>query len=406
MPNKNGNANVRKNPKIRSLEKKKPDANIRVRAPTQAVGVNRPNRAPLTQMRKKLSGEEAGIAQYLLGLSTPGAPCRVPVALGEFELDTNTYSYVFNGTLTTTAAGFGYVGACPDGWVESGNDGGPAMQYSAYTTGGYPVWYTPAGSAGTATIASGGASGANDAKLQLPKLDTGFVAGTRGRMTGIIMSIWADSPAQTTQGDVCFAVASSEQAIDDQVLNSATYASISALPQGYVSHVEMPLAQWSSDKQVHGFAVPFSENCFVFQSLPATGLATAGLFLAVAVVTGAAASQTLRFRIEYKYETTAPVTYMTGVQGVGELTPTTTAKLIPHLNAIRPMKLMHAPAAALPAAPLAAIKQVDESLFGRVVAAAKNSEFGKVATKAVSGAIKHIPFVGPALSSMFDGIFG
>ncbi len=376
------------------------------------VSVAKPNRNAMSLMQQKLTGQEAGVASYLLGLSTPSLPCRVPVVLGEFELDTNTYSYVFNGTFSCTASGFGYVAACADGWKESGNDAGPTSQYCAATTGGKPLWYTPAGSAATTTIAGGAAADASNTAVTLPKLDQAFTTSSRYRMTSIILSIWPDSPATTTQGDVTVAVAGSEQAIADSALNSATFASIAAYPQEYVTHLEMPLANWNPEHQAHAFPVPFSENCFVIQYMPTTGTAVAGDIVACAVVSGAASGQTIRYRVEYKYETTAPLTYLTGVENIVTGAPVSSAELVPHLAALRPMAVAKAPAKALPALPLNAIKQASPPLFDKVVASAQAltkpivGGLGKAVGSVVSGAIKHIPYVGGLLSGAFDSLFG
>ncbi len=377
-------------------------------APAPAPGgVAKPNRGAVGLMEAKITGQEASAAQYILGLTTPNMPCRVPVVLGEFELDTNTYSYVFNGTTTATAGGFAHVSACNDCWHESGNDGGPLSQYIAYTTGGYPVWSTPAGSAATSTPANGAVSSADLARSQLPVLDSGFGAGTRGRCTAIIMSVWADSPATTTQGDVCIAAVASEQALDDFALNSATFATVAAYPQEYVTHMEFPLAGWRSGEQAHIAPIPFSENCFVMQFVPTTGTATVASIACAAIITGAASGQTIRYRVEYKYETTAPKSYQTGTESItAKHMPVPLETVAPHLQALRPKIAIKAPPAVLPAVAMAAMKEADSSLFSKVVSAASAGGLGKTVSKLVGSAVKNIPYVGGFLGSAFDSIFG
>jgi len=388
-------------------------ANLGFNRASAVSGAAKPNRNPLALMERKLSGQDAGIAAYLLGITTPSLPCRVPVVLGEFELDTNTYSYVFNGAISCTAGGFGYVAACLDGWVENGNDAGPNSQFCSFTTGGYPVWTHVAGGAATTTIATGGASGIDHAKVQMPVLDAAFNSASRYRMTSVILSFWPDSPATTTQGDLCIAALASDQAAAQGALNNVNFATVAGYPQEFVSHMEIPLPNWESGVQSHAIPIAYSENCFVIQYMPATGATLAGAIGAVAIVTGAASGQTFRYRIEYKYETTAPITFQTGAEATAaHFPPSNSADLVPHLQQMRPASTMKAPAKALPALPLHAMKKVDRPMFDKVVADATASAnsglstLGSALGSAVSSGLKHIPYVGGFLSGAFDSLFG
>lgn len=370
-------------------------------AAVTGLGPTKPNRSTMGMMRDKLTQPDAGIAAYMLGLTTPTAPCRPPWVLGDFELDTNTYSYVFNGVVTCTSAGFGYVGAVPDSWSEVSDDGGPAYKYCAYTTGGKPVWYTPAGSAATVTAPVASSDTGTHTGVTLPKLDPGFVATSRFRNTAIIMSIWPDSPAQTTQGDITIAMATSEEALANGALNNVNFTNLVGFPQEYVSHFELPLANWDASKAAHAVAVPFTEACFTFNYMPATGQTTTGGFLMVACITGAAASQTLRWRIEYKYETTAPTTYQTGLTPmIGMRSPVPKETLIPHLGALRPLALSHVNPEALSAKGMLAIKKADPSLFDRVV-----SGIG-AAAPALAGLVQKAVSKIPILNAAFSAVRG
>jgi len=365
----------------------------------QGTGPSKPQRSTMGMMREKLTQQDAGVAGYLMGLTTPTAPCRPPWVLGDFQLDTNTYSYVFSGVATCSSAGFGYVGAVPDGWSESGNDAGPAYQFCCATNAGKPFWYSPSGTTTTVTAPVGDVSGATHAGLDLPKLDPGFTTLSRYRLTALILTVWPDSPQQTTQGDLCVAFATSEEALEAGALNNVTWATIAGYPQEYVTHFELPLSNWDPAKASHAVAVPFSENCFTFNYMPTSGRTTAAGFLMVAVITGAASGQTMRFRAEYKYETTAPTSYQTGLTPIlGMRNPVPKETLIPHLNALRPLAISHAPVEALPAKGMLAMKNADPSLFSRVVSGI--SSVAPTIAGLVKAGISRIPILQAAFSGL------
>lgn len=371
-----------------------------------AGGAAKPNRGTLGLMKDKLGQADAGVGAYMMGLTTPTLPCRPPWCLGDFELDTNTYSYVFQGTFACTAAGFGYLSCMQDSWLESGNDAGPNNQYCCYTTGGYPVWYSPAGSTATVTVPVGVASSADHAKLQLPKLDQAFTGLTRYRMTAMILSVWPESPATTTSGTLSIAAIGNEQALGDGALNNVNFATIVGYPQEYVQHAESPLPNWDSKMNAHAVGVPFSENCFTFQYVIGTGQATSGTTLMVAAVSGAASGQVLRFRVEYKYETTAPITYQTGLENsIGAVRQVPKETLLPHLAALRPMTVGVHPPAALPAKGVKAMQTADPGMASNFISAGA-SALGKTLASAVKSGVKALPYVGGFLGNAWDAIFG
>jgi len=359
-------------------------------------------------MQQKITGQEASAAQYLVGLSTPATPCRVPVVLGEFELDTNTYSYVFNGVAYASNQGVAYVAACTDGWWQTAGAATEELEFLGNTNGGYPLWYTLSGGGASASPPVGSASDASQGKVQMPKLDPGHNSGSRGRCTAIILSMWPDSPATTTQGDICLAALSSEQSLDDGVLNSASFSSIAALPQEYVSHLEMPLANWDPSKQAHAFPVPFSEDCLAIQYLPTTGVTTCGHIGVIAITSGCATGQTFRYRVEYKYETTAPYSYLTGLEHVygSRPDPVSLETLAPHLSNLRPMSVSAMPAKHLPGIAMSAIQKTNQGLFSKLASAATSGGLGKALGGVVSSGIKSIPYVGGLLGGLFDSVFG
>lgn len=201
-----------------------------------------------------LTHQEEAITEYLLGLTTPGYPCKVPIVLGEFELYTNTYEYDISGTCVAGAGGVAYVGIVPDAW------GDTQYKMMSYTGGtqGYPIWNSIANA--TTSPAVGAASGANDAKTAATLVDPAFTANVDYRMTSAILEVWSDAPAQTAQGDLCVAVVCGEQAYSDQALNGATYGAITKYPQNYVKHAEFPLAGWTSGEVVSAHLTPWSED--------------------------------------------------------------------------------------------------------------------------------------------------
>jgi hypothetical protein len=362
-----------------------------------------PNRNPTATLTSLLTEQESAIANYLAALSVPGYPGRVPLSMGDFELITNTYEYVFNGACSAGANGLAYAAAVPDGWLESGNDAGPAQQYLSYAAGtqGYPVWQS--GANASQTPVNTGASGANDFKFAFPVggLDPGFDNVIQYRLVALILEAWPDGAAQTTQGDLTIAAIATEEALQDGALNAVNFSTVAAYPREYVNHLELPLSNWPSGHVASINMVPYGQSCVNMNSCPAVGLATAGLFGAAVIGNGMASGQTIRYRFTYKYETTAPRTYQTNTISTSTSMVETTS-LAPHIKAMKGVAAAVGPREHQAAKAMVAIKQANPTMGNKLLKVAKSTGLGKL----VSAGLKHVPYIGSLLSSAADWFLG
>lgn len=269
-----------------------------------------PRRNQDNKLVNKVNHEDAALVNFLDGLTNPDAPpCRVPLLLGEFVLESNVFQAEYSGTVTAPAGGKVYVAAAPDNWVTLANDGTPYNQFSAYAGGtqGAPVW-TSLGASAT-TPAPAAAAGATNSTYASPVLDPGSGAATRMRVTAVHLEIWSDAPAQTAQGDLTVAVIQNAQAAGNFPLNSADYGTIVQQPQDWVAHVEYPLAGWKSGQRVCAHLTQWDEQCFALETLPTAGQLTAPIFCIAAFGSGMSSGQTLSYKITISYEMTKGRTY-------------------------------------------------------------------------------------------------
>lgn len=306
----------------------------------------KPDRTPHEMLAGQLTGIDRAVASYLHGLTTPNFPTKVPLLLGEFELMTNTYEYQFEGVAVAQSTGVLFIGACPDRWygVDSDPGGSPSgfMGIEGSYDGGFPVWGSTAGGSLTETPAISSSTGVGVTSFQLPILDKGLEVNSRYRMTKMIFEVWADSPFQTTQGDITVAVIQSSEGLNDGVLNAATFESIVGLPQNFVRHMEFPLSGWQSGQTVSTHLVPWDMQC-IEMDFPQDTASTCQAFAIVCCGAGLATGQTMRFKITYGYETTLPVTYQTNLI-LEDTVGTDTGPIIDGFKALRPLQVSQGPA--------------------------------------------------------------
>ncbi len=374
--------------KVRQVNYGKPAVNIgqsRVKAANNA--------SPSQQLSSKITvgKSEKMLASYFAGLTSPDGPCISPFSIAEFELFTKCYTYVFNGVANATADGFLYIAAGLDGWNETGNDGGPYEQFLSYTTGGYPVVVNT--STSTATGTQGGTFGTSvGTGYQLPVLDPGFSQGERYHMTACIVEVWSDAPAQTAQGDITVAAVCGEEAHADLALNNTTFDTVAGFPQDYVSHAEFPLSNWKDVVSTH--ITPFASNCFVYHSMPATGKSTVPIFGLAVIGKGLADTQSVRYRITYKYEATMPKSYRFDLED-NIKTPFPLDQALPMLSYLRRVPPTQGPKSHRGGAGLLAVRQADPGLFGRI----KNAASALVDSPHIGSALSFVPTVGKYLAS-------
>jgi hypothetical protein len=269
--------------------------------------------ATLTSM---LTEGDAHIINYLDCLANPDAqPARVPIVVGNFELETNTYRVEYAGAAVAGSNGVGCVGVSLDGWLLN-NANPPAVyqQFHSYSGGsaGYPVWASNATVNPTATPGNNIAPGSWTVDTAVV-LDPAWDSYTTLRCTSAHLEVWSDASRQTAQGDITLAVVRNESAMKDIPLNAATYATVRAYPQDYVCHAEYPLSGWKSGSRAHVHVVPYTEECFDMNQLPTNGRTNAGWFNMVAVAAGMASGQSFQYRVVMTFESTRPVTYATSI---------------------------------------------------------------------------------------------
>lgn len=362
---------------------------------------------PYQLLSSALTQSELSIAQYLHGLSTPGYPCKVPMLMGQFALGTNTYEYVFNGTTTATSAANNptWVAGVLDAWA-------PGNNMIGYTTQGNPVWNAK-GAAAT-TPAFGAAASADYNATAIGALDARFDAGISYRMTALILEAWSDAPAQTAQGDICFAMVASADAAADKALNGVNFATVTAYEQDYVAHAEFPLAGWKSGHVGHTFVVPSTATDVDFNTLPSAGSTVCGAIGVLAITSGMASGQTIRYRITMKYEVTRVQSYQTNIL-YEETTPVSMEEVQPYLNAHR-TRPTYAPAGydrfKAPATVLTVNDGNSRILkgFKQAADAAKSAGItdiiGSGLKEGANWVLGKVPYIGSALQAGFNALFG
>lgn len=310
------------------------------RAPTanRSAHQEAPARQQENKLVQKVNGEDAALVNFLDSLTNPNAlPSRVPLLLGEFSLETDTYQVEYSGVASAGTLGATFIAVAPDNWLTTVNDGTPSDQMVAANGGtqGYTVWYGIK-NAGTGTLSTptrGAASGGNSVGKAGVSLGPGITSTTRMRVTALNLEIWSDAAGQTAQGDISVACVQGGGALADGALNGAQYGQLTAFKQDYVSHQEYPLAGWKAGQRVHTHLTQWDEQCFALENVPNNGTVTAPNFALACVAAGMADGQTISWKVTINYETTKYATYQTDLSA-GRTPYLEPARVV---NALRPL---------------------------------------------------------------------
>lgn len=409
----NGSPRVPRNANVPPAPRRKAAAAPRQAAVRTQTGGPKVSSGPSAhdQLSSSLTSQERAIAEYLHGLTTPNYPTKVPLLLGEFELNTSTYEFQNQGIATASSAGVAFCAVGADGWFSTGADipGAPFEQFASLGGTGLPLWATPAGGAATVTpVVSAAATASAAGSGTLPKLDPGWDANTRLRLTAVIAEFWSDAPLQTAQGDITVAVCDTSEALQGAALNNANFSQVAAYPQNFVRHEEYPLSGWPSGTTISVHLTPFDMQCVAMNLIAGSGKVTAPTFAIAAIGAGMATGQTFRWKVTMKYESTVPQTYQTNLI-LDNTVGVEVSNLLPAWKAMKPNKVTMGPTGHTKAKGLSALAEVRPTTAKKIAKLAREParpgvvDFLKDAAKELVG---EIPYVGGLLKTGLGWLLG
>lgn len=376
--------------------------NVRVAAPTPLRNNNQ------DKLVTKLTGEDAALVNYMDSLTNWEAlPAKVPILLGEFELETDLYEVKYTGSPVANASGFACVGFAPDNWASIANDGTPYEQFVGpvgAANQGYPVNYTIATFVGQAS--PNGAYATGQQFLPVPQLGPKISAYTRLRLTSAIMEVWSDAAVDTASGDITLAVVQNSTGITQAVLNGVPVSTVDGYDEDFVVTETFPLSNWSAGFKAHCHLTPWDEQCFGMERVPGNGnQTTTPLFAMTASAIGMAAGQKFKFEIKARYETTrAPSNETGGIDtGVPFLEPA---------RVIKPLRPLRGKPPTIGLAGHGNGKGVNAAAIANpdILQGGGQSDFmdnlTKSAKKGLSWVASKIPYVGGLASKAVDWLFG
>lgn len=221
-------------------------------------------------------------------------PSRVPVLVGNSLMETEMYQVEMEGTCQANTGGFAFVSVGADSWARN------RFSYFHYTTNGYPIWYSDNTYAATVLPGSGATTATTGLKReQLPDLGTNSAVGQHYRLVSIGLTIFPDSPADTTSGRVL--ICRTQDPIDHPLI-SKDFAGIVGYDGDSIPFSERALPNWPSGKELHMVGLPLYQDALKFHSNVTVAEADFEAPMLAAVVTGAAAQQSLTWRVVFNYE--------------------------------------------------------------------------------------------------------
>lgn len=377
--------------------------NVRVAAPPPRRDNNE------DKLVAKLTGEDAALVNYMDSLTNwDGLPAKVPILLGEFELETDLYEIKYNVQAEANASGFAFVTFSPDNWYSETNDGVPAEQFvGPYGgTSGRAVNYSASTYVGTALPTFGVAYVAGQQVAVPPDLGPKVVADTRLRLTSAIMNVWSDAATDTAAGDVVVATIQNSYGMMTNLLNGKTYSQVEAMDEESVVTEAFPLSNWASGFRVHTHLTPWDEQCFGMEKLPAAGYTAATpCYAMVAVGSGMAAGQKFRAEIKVRYEVTRTSSHeTTGIDaGVPFLEP---ARVIKPLRPLRGRPPTAGPQGHGNGKGINAAAIANPDILQPRPSSDFVDNLAKSAKKGLSWVASKIPYVGGLASKAVDWLFG
>lgn len=274
------------------------------------------NRAFATVMSRKMSMVEAetlkGVHTYLnpWTKNPRGVPAGRPANIAVTE-----YTVKASIAMQTNSSGFLAFNICPPDWVPDASAILPQPDTSSRLfalTQGYPVWWTSPTYPSTNIPPAGVSAGSTNIAWQFPaNIVPGILAQNYIRCDGCGFSVFPESPAQTTQGDIMvyrFKDLNRAGAAGFNA-NSISKDALAAMDESMVTTEERSLAGWKSGTAMHLAVLPSSMCAELYTPVPATGYALSPLAYAGFVITGAAANQSVVVEWVFQMSCTNVVSY-------------------------------------------------------------------------------------------------
>jgi len=306
-----------------------------------------------TQLLDAFTRQDQAILSYLEGVCDPWTEhqIRVPLIVGGYALDTETFQVVYEGEAFAGTLGFAMVQVGASSWLETQQDnqsGLPAVQYESYNGGtqGSPILSSVNSTTGVSGFSFQGTGAVATVAVTPARLvDATWTSNTRMRIVSVGLEVFSDASLNNATGKVMICSTILPGATTTAYGPSAggidgnTFQQIVTTPRKVLERAEVPLAGWKSGDVLRAFAVPSEPQCFSLCSMPGIGSnLTQGAVLG-AIGSAMATGQSFSWRVVYNYEAIAEVTNRTSVSTSTSVNagPDRVANSLPHLMPFRAM---------------------------------------------------------------------
>jgi len=263
--------------------------------------------------------QDESLVGYLESVTNPwseGAG-RVPLIVGGFVLQTDTFQTVYEGEAFAGAAGVAMVSCDASGWVENANTGAPAFQYESYAAGvqGSPIFSSSIGTIATSFPTTSSFAGVNFTPTNSRVVDPAWNTLTRMRVVSMGLEVWSSASQNLASGKILIAstVLPNELA-GNGAIAGCSYNQLVSTPQRLIERSEAPLGNWATGVVLRAFAIPSVPVCFELNQLPATGATLYGAPMLGAIAQGMTSGQSFSWRVTYNFEACADVSNKTSVE--------------------------------------------------------------------------------------------
>jgi len=380
------------------------------------------------QLEDAFTKQDEAVLAYLEGVTNPwtDAQVRVPLVVGGFALETDTFQMVYEGEAVAGTNGIAYVVCGASGWVPTGNSGLPAEQFESYNGGtqGNPIFASANSAAGATGFPSNGTV-ASAIHVATPSrlVEAAWNGSSRVRVASVGLEVFSDAATQNAAGKImiCSTVRPEETSTPSTGgISGNTFGQIVTTPRKELERAEMPLAGWQSGQVLRAYGVPAEPTCFEMNQMPAAGTTGAPFGIIGAIAQGMVAGQSFAWRAVYNYEAITEVSNKTSTDGAKVVH----AGLDRITNAVPNVKAFAAvggPAPAITALPIATHALANEMVLTRPSHANALIEMGKrpalaaqhpsISDKAKSilnkvadsGWLAKVPFVGTIADAVAKG---
>jgi len=283
---------------------------------TQAGGPAEAQKRFFTDLTMPVQEAKMAAWQHTVLDPQTNTPSGVPVMMESANPKTDMYQYSVEGSAVANVNGFCCVALGCDGWVQD-----PTLAYRAaestnkflgYATPGCPVYNTTGAWAFSNVPAYYAAYGATLVGTALPSdFVSGLSASTPYRLVSAELEVWSDAPDGTATGEVMLLrLNNPDAATTTQGFEGKTYSQLTALDPDLVARIELSLANWPNDERARIVALP--TNVLPYDlAFPQSAGSAVGTFHAtlIAVTSGCASQQVLRWKATYNYEVSELVNY-------------------------------------------------------------------------------------------------